>query len=243
MNEAQNCSSEDQVQHTRAVIECEAKYKHSDRVKIRSQAGKGTPELEQHCIYQVVEDFKLDHQLGKAEEQFKHRIKQSSSSVNEAQNCSSEDQVQRTRAVIECEARYKRSDRVQIQSQAGDQIRNQLVKDKPAGQADQELIQEGGTLFSKVMNNIKWGRTCVRELCHNSLWLSHSLENTPSTTRDGIPSSACTRRPDEICVDGFSSSNLAGTISGEEAAAAAASGARRRRREDLRRRGGGGSYA
>ncbi|KZV33574.1 hypothetical protein F511_10560 [Dorcoceras hygrometricum] len=29
-------------------------------------------------------------------------------------------------------------------------------------------------------------------------------------TGDGIPSSACTRRPDEICADGFSSSNLAG---------------------------------
>ncbi|KZV55115.1 hypothetical protein F511_31607 [Dorcoceras hygrometricum] len=80
---------------------------------------KGMPELEQHCLYQVVEDFKLDHQLGKAEEQFKRRIKQSSSAVNEAQNCSSADQVQRTRVVIECEARYKRSDRVQIRSQAG----------------------------------------------------------------------------------------------------------------------------
>ncbi|KZV55623.1 hypothetical protein F511_32198 [Dorcoceras hygrometricum] len=31
-----------------------------------------------------------------------------------------------------------------------EQVRNQLVKDKPAGQADQELIQEGGTLSSKV---------------------------------------------------------------------------------------------
>ncbi|KZV41933.1 hypothetical protein F511_24467 [Dorcoceras hygrometricum] len=31
-----------------------------------------------------------------------------------------------------------------------------------------------------------------------------------STTGDGIPSSACTRRPDEIGVDGFSSSRLAG---------------------------------
>ncbi|KZV23020.1 hypothetical protein F511_32614 [Dorcoceras hygrometricum] len=38
---------------------------------------------------------------------------------------------------------------------------------------------------------------------------------------DGIPSSACTRRPDEIGADGFSSSRLAGTNSGEEAAAAA----------------------
>ncbi|KZV27174.1 dual specificity protein phosphatase 12-like [Dorcoceras hygrometricum] len=74
MNEAQNCSSADQVRRTRAVIECE-----------------------------VVQDFKLDHQLGKAEEQFKHRIKKSSSAMNEAQNCSSADQVRRTRAVIECE--------------------------------------------------------------------------------------------------------------------------------------------
>ncbi|KZT76101.1 hypothetical protein F511_46874 [Dorcoceras hygrometricum] len=49
---------------------------------------------------------------------------------------------------------------------------------------------------------------------------------------------ACTRRPDEIYADGFSSSNLAETISGEEAAAAA-SGARWRRRDALRRRGGG----
>ncbi|KZV52342.1 hypothetical protein F511_38502 [Dorcoceras hygrometricum] len=69
------------------------------------QVTQGTPELEQHCLYQVVEDFKLDHQLGKAEEQFKRRIKQSSSVVNEAQNFSSVDQVQRTMAVIECKAR------------------------------------------------------------------------------------------------------------------------------------------
>ncbi|KZV14725.1 hypothetical protein F511_41307 [Dorcoceras hygrometricum] len=80
---------------------------------------KGTPELEQHCLYQVVEDFKLEHQLGKADEQFKRRIKQSSIAVNEEQNCSSSDQLQRTRAVIECESRYKRSDPVKIRSQAG----------------------------------------------------------------------------------------------------------------------------
>ncbi|KZV20647.1 hypothetical protein F511_30771 [Dorcoceras hygrometricum] len=42
-----------------------------------------------------------------------------------------------------------------------------------------------------------------------------------STTGDRIPSSACTRRPDEIGMDGFSSSRLAGTNSGEEAAATA----------------------
>ncbi|KZV30310.1 nitrate reductase [Dorcoceras hygrometricum] len=48
--------------------------------------------------------------------------------------------------------------------------------------------------------------------------------NDWSTTGDGIPSSACTRRPDEIGADGFSSSNLAGTNSGEEAAAAASGG-------------------
>ncbi|KZV30149.1 hypothetical protein F511_43716 [Dorcoceras hygrometricum] len=36
-----------------------------------------------------------------------------------------------------------------------------------------------------------------------------------------VPSSACTRRADEICADGFSSSNLVRTNSGEEAAAAA----------------------
>ncbi|KZV33765.1 hypothetical protein F511_32869 [Dorcoceras hygrometricum] len=58
----------------------------------------------------VVEDFKLAHQLGKTEEQFKRRIKKSSSAVNEAQNCSRADQVQRTRAVIECEARLARVD-------------------------------------------------------------------------------------------------------------------------------------
>ncbi|KZV26908.1 hypothetical protein F511_31335 [Dorcoceras hygrometricum] len=34
-------------------------------------------------------------------------------------------------------------------------------------------------------------------------------------TGDETPSSACTRRPDEIGTDGFSSSRLAGTISGE----------------------------
>ncbi|KZV26911.1 hypothetical protein F511_31338 [Dorcoceras hygrometricum] len=66
--------------------------------------------------------------------------------------------------------------------------------------------------------------------------VSVAAGNPRSTTGDGIPSSACTRRPDKICADGFSSSKLAGTISGEEAAA---SGARRRRREALRRRGGG----
>ncbi|KZV55322.1 hypothetical protein F511_18854 [Dorcoceras hygrometricum] len=43
-------------------------------------------------------------------------------------------------------------------------------------------------------------------------------------TGDGIPSSAYSRRPDEIGADGFSSSRLAGTNSGEEAAAAAAHG-------------------
>ncbi|KZV30304.1 hypothetical protein F511_21312 [Dorcoceras hygrometricum] len=41
-----------------------------------------------------------------------------------------------------------------------------------------------------------------------------------STTGDGIPSSACTRRPDEIGADGFSSSRLAGTNSDEASAAA-----------------------
>ncbi|KZV45558.1 hypothetical protein F511_36875 [Dorcoceras hygrometricum] len=40
------------------------------------------------------------------------------------------------------------------------------------------------------------------------------------------PSSACTIRPDEIGVDGFSSSNLAGTNSGEAAAAACTGGMR-----------------
>ncbi|KZV53026.1 hypothetical protein F511_06193 [Dorcoceras hygrometricum] len=34
-------------------------------------------------------------------------------------------------------------------------------------------------------------------------------------TRNETPSSACTRRPDEISANGFSSSRLAGTISGE----------------------------
>ncbi|KZV46988.1 hypothetical protein F511_15785 [Dorcoceras hygrometricum] len=46
------------------------------------------------------------------------------------------------------------------------------------------------------------------------------ISSIRSTTGDGIASSACTRRPDEISVDGFSSSRLAGTNSGEEAAAA-----------------------
>ncbi|KZV50385.1 hypothetical protein F511_36068 [Dorcoceras hygrometricum] len=40
--EEQNCSIADQVQHTRAVIECEAEYKHSDRVQTRSQAVRRT---------------------------------------------------------------------------------------------------------------------------------------------------------------------------------------------------------
>ncbi|KZV45296.1 histone-lysine N-methyltransferase setd3-like [Dorcoceras hygrometricum] len=43
-----------------------------------------------------------------------------------------------------------------------------------------------------------------------------------STTGDETPLSACTRRPEEIGMDGFSSSRLAGTNSGETAAAAAA---------------------
>ncbi|KZV34650.1 hypothetical protein F511_23369 [Dorcoceras hygrometricum] len=50
----------------------------------------------------------------------------------QVQNSSSADQVQCTRAVIECEDRYKRSDR--------EQTKNQLVKDKPAGQNLQEQI-------------------------------------------------------------------------------------------------------
>ncbi|KZV13640.1 hypothetical protein F511_45195 [Dorcoceras hygrometricum] len=54
-------------------------------------------------------------------------------------------------------------------------------------------------------------------------------------TGDGIPSSACPRRLDEIGTDGFSSSNLVGTISGEEATAAT-SYARRRQAAH----GGGG---
>ncbi|KZV48811.1 dentin sialophosphoprotein-like [Dorcoceras hygrometricum] len=41
----------------------------------------------------------------------------------------------------------------------------------------------------------------------------------PVHDRNETPSSPCTRRCDEICVDGFSSSSLAGTDSGEEAAA------------------------
>ncbi|KZV18733.1 rho GTPase-activating protein 7-like [Dorcoceras hygrometricum] len=45
-----------------------------------------------------------------------------------------------------------------------------------------------------------------------------------STTGDGIPSSACTRRPDEIGVDGFSSSRLAGTIFRRAEAATASNG-------------------
>ncbi|KZV42985.1 hypothetical protein F511_41451 [Dorcoceras hygrometricum] len=49
-------------------------------------------------------------------------------------------------------------------------------------------------------------------------------------TRDGIPSSAYARRPEEICTDGFSSSNLAGTNS-DEATAAAAVAAYREERE------------
>ncbi|KZV13861.1 hypothetical protein F511_44925 [Dorcoceras hygrometricum] len=68
--------------------------------------------------YKVEKDFKLVHQLGKVEEKFKRRIEYSLSEVVEAQNCSSADQVQCTRAVIECEAEYKCSDRVQIRSLA-----------------------------------------------------------------------------------------------------------------------------
>ncbi|KZT75844.1 hypothetical protein F511_47130 [Dorcoceras hygrometricum] len=45
-----------------------------------------------------------------------------------------------------------------------------------------------------------------------------------STTGCETPSSACTRRPDEIGADGFSSSNLAGTNSVEAAAAACTGG-------------------
>ncbi|KZV58110.1 phosphoglycerate kinase, chloroplastic-like [Dorcoceras hygrometricum] len=51
-------------------------------------------------------------------------------------------------------------------------------------------------------------------------------------TRSETPSSACTRRPDEIGTDGFSSSRLAGKISGEE----------RRRRRLLERREGGARF-
>ncbi|KZV32209.1 hypothetical protein F511_22475 [Dorcoceras hygrometricum] len=91
---------------------------------------------------------------------------QSSSAVNEVRNCSSADQVQRTRTVIECEARYKRMIECRSDHNRGtiylaerpaegpygrEQIKNQLVNDKPAGQADHELIQEEGTLSSKVM--------------------------------------------------------------------------------------------
>ncbi|KZV50664.1 hypothetical protein F511_29717 [Dorcoceras hygrometricum] len=50
-------------------------------------------------------------------------------------------------------------------------------------------------------------------------------------TGDGIPSSACTRRPDEIGADGFSSSRLAGTIFRRHVAAAAATAAAYERRE------------
>ncbi|KZV41687.1 hypothetical protein F511_25510 [Dorcoceras hygrometricum] len=66
-----------------------------------------------------------------SEEQFKSRIKRRIEEQNaQVQNSSSADQVQCTRAVIECEYMYKRSDR--------EQIKNQLVKDKPAGQNLQE---------------------------------------------------------------------------------------------------------
>ncbi|KZV53694.1 sucrose synthase 7-like [Dorcoceras hygrometricum] len=55
-----------------------------------------------------------------------------------------------------------------------------------------------------------------------------------STTGDGIPSSACTRRPDEIGTDGFSSSRLAGKNSGGTW--------RRRRRQRFLEEGRGGGY-
>ncbi|KZV28773.1 hypothetical protein F511_06693 [Dorcoceras hygrometricum] len=53
--------------------------------------------------------------------------------------------------------------------------------------------------------------TTMHRLLHASG--SHPIPtpyDSRSTTGDGIPSSACTRRPDEIGADGFSSSRLAG---------------------------------
>ncbi|KZV32575.1 TMV resistance protein N-like [Dorcoceras hygrometricum] len=49
--------------------------------------------------------------------------------------------------------------------------------------------------------------------------LQEEISSIRSTTGDGIPSSAYTRRPKEICADGFSSSSWPERISGEEAAA------------------------
>ncbi|KZV57520.1 Golgi SNAP receptor complex member 1-1 [Dorcoceras hygrometricum] len=43
-----------------------------------------------------------------------------------------------------------------------EQVNNQLVKDKPAGQVDQELIKEEETLSSKVMNSHKMGKKLAK---------------------------------------------------------------------------------
>ncbi|KZV25222.1 mannan endo-1,4-beta-mannosidase 4 [Dorcoceras hygrometricum] len=73
--------------------------------------------MDQHCLYQVEEDFKLVNQIGKVEEQFKRRIKQreeeSFERLEEATSSNKTSSVQN-----------------RIDEQAG-----KLVKDKPAQMA------------------------------------------------------------------------------------------------------------
>ncbi|KZV07025.1 hypothetical protein F511_45493 [Dorcoceras hygrometricum] len=71
-----------------------------------------------------------------------------------------------------------------------------------------------------------------RTICAATAPPAHNLERVPAG--HGRPpcaasAHACTRRHDEIYADGFSSSKLAGTNSGEAAAAAVACTGRRRR--------------
>ncbi|KZV58204.1 hypothetical protein F511_36315 [Dorcoceras hygrometricum] len=113
--EVQNGSSADQVQGTRAVIECEAEYKHSDRVQIRSQVGSMRPQGRGR-IYMLGYSF----------------------SLHKAKLVHPKKPAWRT-AQMKSLLRYR------------EQIRNQMVKNKPAGQVVQELIQEEGILSSKVM--------------------------------------------------------------------------------------------
>ncbi|KZV30487.1 hypothetical protein F511_33870 [Dorcoceras hygrometricum] len=154
--QVQNSSSADQVQCTRAVIECKDRYKRSDRVQIRSPvmynilaerpAGRSARTRE---LLQREERLARGAHLGR--ERIYMLLKSSVCLVTRAdgrveaqnaqvQNSSSADQVQCTRAVIECKDRYKRSDRVQIRSP----VMYNILAERPAGRSarTRELLQQ-----------------------------------------------------------------------------------------------------
>ncbi|KZV21268.1 hypothetical protein F511_23393 [Dorcoceras hygrometricum] len=86
-----------------------------------------------------------------------------------------------------------------------------------SGQSMKSKLNRSHSTYAQTLMDLYTGRTV-------------KTTSIRSTTGDGIPSSACTRRPDKIGTDGFSSSRLAGTIFRRAAAARREVGEERGRR-------------